>query len=274
MKKILLAIVMGTGTISSWAACTYNFDKITGTSDNVYPVVNLVEQKISGNIDAYKPLAEVTKSATSNTLFNYLTTHSIGDSNYRVLDKAIANSTGKIAFEANFDVSNINLNMGSGEESFEYGLQMLGSSAIKNELIFNISFAAANNFSTYDNGYYIILNGYSLKKGTNNELVPKDLLRDLRKINIPTNGQIKVGVYIDQSSKQVGYIINGVNYGLTSVVVENSLQNIGFIGNINPTQFQNSVFTNKNVSVQLLTDYSKMTQVYPTGTKDICGNTI
>lgn len=275
MKKILLAFVMGTGSISSWGACSYNFDKITGTSDNIYPVVNLVEQKVSGSIDSFKALERITKSATSNTLFNYLSAHSIVDSSYRVQDKVIVNSTGKIAFEANFDVSNINtLNMGSGEENFEYGLQILGSSAIKNELMFNITFAAVNNYSTYDNGYYIVLSGYSMKQGTNNDLVLKDLLRDLRKINIPTNGQVKVGVYIDQTSKQVGYIINGVNYGLTNVVLENSLQNIGFIGNINPTEFQNSVFANKNVSVQLLTDYSKITQVYPTGTKDICGNTI
>ncbi len=59
-------------------------------------------------------------------------------------------------------------------------------------------------------------------------------------LSMPIDGKFRVGLYFNPVSKQIGYIINGTNYGYLHLIAENALKNP------NP----NYKFLGKTVSVQ------------------------
>jgi hypothetical protein len=68
--------------------------------------------------------------------------------------------------------------------------------------------------------------------------------------------------------------VNGVNKGYLSnynlPVINSFFMIAAALNGISP----NSPNIGKEVSIELITDATKMTQSYPTGTTDICGNAI
>ncbi|WP_151766098.1 DUF4882 family protein [Acinetobacter colistiniresistens] len=83
-----------------------------------------------------------------------------------------------------------------------------------------------------------------------------------------------MGFYINQQTQQVGVIFNGSNLGYVGTystkptggyfVASLGVQNIPSTSNI----------VGKELSIELITDRTKLQNTYPSGTKDICGNTI
>ena len=92
-------------------------------------------------------------------------------------------------------------------------------------------------------------------------------------INGTTNTE-KVGWYINQNTKQVGVVINGVNQGYLAAITETPAE----VGVVMMAGYQGltstSPYVGQTLSGTLITDGSQMTQTYLTGTKDICGNTL
>ncbi len=86
---------------------------------------------------------------------------------------------------------------------------------------------------------------------------------------VTSDGYQKIGIYINQNSNQVGLVFNGVNKGYFATF-PSKLDNLYFSLTSN---FYDLAATdaNKDVSIEFLLDKSKITQTYPTGTKDICG---
>lgn len=85
------------------------------------------------------------------------------------------------------------------------------------------------------------------------------------------NASNRFGVYINKQTKQVGYILNGVNKGYqwsyTNPITELSFMIAsGFDGFLST-----STKLNQEVSIELITDSEKLEYSYPTGTTDICG---
>lgn len=95
-------------------------------------------------------------------------------------------------------------------------------------------------------------------------------------VSLPISGNFRVGFYVNQSSKQIGVIVDGVDKGYLSFTFQNTIQNIGF----QPFSFSNSSIHSSDpvigqtVKTRLVTDAAQVALTYPSGAKDICGNTI
>ncbi|WP_335977494.1 DUF4882 domain-containing protein, partial [Acinetobacter calcoaceticus] len=256
MKKIILATVMGfSGVSSAFAECTYSFDatlqdlkaleatvggstsnyryiekvaNINSTNQSGYDLINYYSNK---NVDLY--LASK-KYAQFKTQYHLKT-----PDNVVLIDKPIATSNIFVQ-EFVFDVSNLQVNLGTTSQIYNYGFLVTGSSQSKIELALNVIFVKANNYSGATNGNSITVLGVTNKSDGTGYLAPLSAASTNIPVQIPADGKVRVGIYVNQNSKQVGYIINGTNYGYLNIVMENKLSNISFTGVINQNPFANS----------------------------------
>lgn len=287
MKKIILATVMGfSGVGSAFAECTYSFDATLQD-------LKALEAAVGGSTSNYRYIEKVANINSANQsgydLINYYSNKNVDlylaskkyaqfktqyhlktPDNVVLIDKPIATSNIFVQ-EFVFDVSNLQVNLGTTSQIYNYGFLVTGSSQSKIELALNVIFVKANNYSGAINGNSITVLGVTNKSDGTGYLAPLSAASTNIPVQIPADGKVRVGIYVNQNSKQVGYIINGTNYGYLNIVMENKLSNISFTGVINQNPFANSALTGKTVGLQLVTDKSKMQFTYPTGAKDICG---
>ena len=277
MKKIILGTLISVITIgNTFAACTYNLNATQSQVDAVnalgghqatlMPTINLTEQKGTAVIGHFSN--SVDQIATSS---NFISNTSI---NTPINDKVVVN-TNILASEFVFDVANIkDIALGASHEIQQLGLQILGASSSKNELSLDLAYSLINNDPNYSNGSYITLTAATTKLNASGQLVAKDFDRKLIPVTVPSVGKVRVGMYFNQVTKQLGYIINGTNYGYLNILAENALSNIGFQAVSQPSPNTTSRFLGKQVSIQVITNSANMQFSYPSNTKDICGNTI
>lgn len=89
-----------------------------------------------------------------------------------------------------------------------------------------------------------------------------------------SSGGNRIGIYINRQSKQVGYILNGVNKGYKWTFTD-PINNISFVLINGFSGFINSSSNlGKEVTMELITDHSLLQYTYPTGATDICGNSL
>nr|WP_171500495.1 DUF4882 family protein [Acinetobacter nosocomialis] len=271
---------------NSFAECTYSFDanqqdiKAFEVANSAHaasyryaePVANLNIANQSGyDVIQYYSNKNVDSLFTSKKYIQFKTQYpSDTPDNVVIVDKAI-DSSDIFAQEFIFDVNNLKVNLGNNSQMYEYGFIITGSSESKVELTLNLMFAKGNNYSGVLNGDAIASLGATYKSDGNGHLTYLSANRTNNPVEVPADGKVRVGIYVNQNTKQVGYIINGVNYGYLNLTMENKLKYISFMGAINQDHFANSALTGKTVGLQLITDKSKMQFTYPTGTKDICG---
>ncbi|WP_151763825.1 DUF4882 family protein [Acinetobacter nosocomialis] len=287
MKKIILATIIGiSGMNNSFAECTYSFDanqqdiKAFEVANSAHaasyryaePVANLNIANQSGyDVIQYYSNKNVDSLFTSKKYIQFKTQYpSDTPDNVVIVDKAIGSSD-IFAQEFIFDVNNLKVNLGNNSQMYEYGFIITGSSESKVELTLNLMFAKGNNYSGVLNGDAIASLGATYKSDGNGHLTYLSANRTNNPVEVPADGKVRVGIYVNQNTKQVGYIINGVNYGYLNLTMEKKLKYISFMGAINQDHFANSALTGKTVGLQLVTDKSKMQFTYPTGAKDICG---
>ncbi|WP_416040459.1 DUF4882 family protein [Acinetobacter lactucae] len=287
MKKIILASIMGfCGVSSAFAECTYSFDatlqdlkayeaaKGGGSVNNRYieQVANINSTNQSGyDLIKYYSNKNVELYLASKKYAQFKTQYVFDTpDNVPLIDKTIATSDIFVQ-EFIFDVNNININLGSSSQMYEYGFFLTASSQNRAEFTLNVVFSKGNNYSGVMQGHSINLVGLSYKSDGKGMLEPFSLARTNNPVDVPADGKVRVGIYVNQNTKQFGYIINGMNYGYTNLTMENKLKYISYTGVINQDKFANSALTGKTVGLQLVTDKSKMQFTYPTGAKDICG---
>ncbi|MFW1952960.1 DUF4882 family protein [Acinetobacter beijerinckii] len=87
----------------------------------------------------------------------------------------------------------------------------------------------------------------------------------------------RLGVYINQNTKQVGFIVNGVDQGYQGTLPA-PLKNIGFdirswVGSDKDGKFSDKL-AGLEFSSELITDRNALQFSYPQGATDICGNEI
>ncbi|GAM30167.1 hypothetical protein P23_0670 [Acinetobacter calcoaceticus] len=278
MNKIILGLLMCSGlSVNTYAACTYNFDATQAQVDAVNaaggrPIklmspISISVQKGTATIDyiGSTPADQIVASGKMISLPSIQTT---------LVDKSVI-GTNIVAAEFIFDVLNIkNIALGDSHEVQQLAFNVLGASNLKNEISLDLGYGLINKDANYVDGSYVTLTGASTKRDTSGSIVAKELDRKVIPITVPTDGKVRVGLYFNQVSKQIGYIINGTNYGYLNLLAENSLKSIGFKGAGIQSPNANSKFLGKTVSVQLITDKANMQFTYPTGTTDICGSTI
>jgi hypothetical protein len=287
VKKIILATIIGVSAMSnSFAECTYSFDanqqdiKAFEVANSAHAasyryaelVANLNNANQSGSdLIRYYSNKNVDTLFTSKKYIQFKTQYpSNTPDNVAIVDKAIGSSD-IFAQEFIFDVNNLKVNLGNNSQMYEYGFVITGSSESKVELTLNLMFAKGNNYSGVLNGDAIASLGATYKSDGNGYLTYLSANRTNNPVEVPADGKVRVGIYVNQNTKQVGYIINGTNYGYMNITMENKLKYMSFMGAINQDHFANSALTGKTVGLQLITDKSKMQFTYPTGTKDICG---
>lgn len=290
MKKIFLGIFISVITIgNSFGECTYSLDaslqdiKNWQTSSNnrfpnyprsfeLIPNINQVEQKVSGPI-SFLSNTPVDHYATSKKLAVFKTQYPFTDklpSNTSFIDKSVS-PNGILVLESVIDIANLNIDMGTIKDSYEFGYSLMGASQQKLELGLDVVFGKYNNTTVYADGDYIHVTGGSFKPDGNGFTTLKEVERKTHKVTIPVDGKVKVGIYVNQSTKQVGYIINGVNYGYLNINLQNAITSFGYSAGINQNNNANSLLIGKSVGLQLVTDHAKMQLTYPSGAKDICG---
>ncbi|MGN8009395.1 DUF4882 family protein [Acinetobacter sp. 22301] len=276
MNKIILGLLISSGlSVNTYAACTYNFDATQAQVDaknaaggrqiKLMSPISITEQKGTATI-TYVGSTPVDQVVTSSKLI------SITSSQTPLVDKAVV-GTNIVATEFVFDASNLkNVVLGDSYETQQMAFQILGASNLKNEISIDLGYALINKDSTRADGSYVTLIGITRTRDSSGSVVVKDIAQKLIPIALPSDGKVRVGLYFNQVSKQVGYIINGTNYGYLNLIAENALKNIGFNGVGIQSPNPNSKFLGKTVSVQLITNKANMQFTYPTGTTDICGN--
>ncbi|MBJ8478397.1 DUF4882 family protein [Acinetobacter pittii] len=276
MNKIILGLLISSGlSINTYAACTYNFDATQAQVDaknaaggrqiKLMSPISITEQKGTATI-TYVGSTPVDQVVTSSKVI------SITSSQTPLVDKAVV-GTNIVATEFVFDASNLkNVVLGDSYETQQMAFQILGASNLKNEISIDLGYALINKDSTRADGSYVTLIGITRTRDSSGSVVVKDIAQKLIPITLPSDGKVRVGLYFNQVSKQVGYIINGTNYGYLNLIAENALKNIGFNGVGIQSPNPNSKFLGKTVSVQLITNKANMQFTYPTGTTDICGN--
>lgn len=269
MKRLTVAILTGLMSASGWSACTYNFDASLSQIQALagYSVPNLVlfpqnsNQKIGLILQSGMPAGSAgdvmmhygTSSAYANNTIEYLKTMSgtLGD-------KTLP-SNGMIAIEFNYKVPST-LSQGALTTPISIGGNM------ENGKMFQLG-----TFYTNGNDGTNTLNKFNFSLlATGASQVNLNNLNGSQVINA-TQLQ-KIGIYINQTSNQIGLVVNGVNHGYV-YTLPSKAKNFGVMATA-LSQNIATVDANKQFSVELITDATKMTQTYPTGTKDICGNTI
>lgn len=287
MKKIILATVMGfSGISSAFAECTYSFDatlqdlkaleaaRAANATNHRYieKVANINSTNQSGSdLISYYSNKDVDLYLASKKYTQFKTQYVFDTpDNVILVDKPIATSDIFVQ-EFIFDVNNIKVNLGTSSQFYEYGFLITGSSQNKVELTINLMFRKSNNYSGIVDGDSITSFGTTYKSDGTGYLTFLSAARNSNPIQIPADGKVRVGLYVNQNTKQVGYIINGMNYGYTNLTMENKLKYMSYTGVINQDHFANSALTGKTVGLQLVTDKSKIQFTYPTGAKDICG---
>lgn len=87
-------------------------------------------------------------------------------------------------------------------------------------------------------------------------------------------GTNRIGFYLNNSSGQLGVIVNSANKGYIASILPANIDKVSFVGSANSELDDSDSNIGSNVSIQLKTDPSTFSYTYPSGAKDICGNTI
>lgn len=271
MKKLLLSIIIGvTSTVSWGASCNYSFDATQAQID-AYNNTHTRKREFMTSIDLSKQQGTSVIKLIDNPTSDQVLISAGGLND--LPDKVVV-TNGIIAFEAEIDTSQLqSLLVGSTQEIQQMGFAIVGSSSAGKEIGINLAQSLINNSSTSTNGNHLTIIGGSFNN-LNGQTSFKDLDPRSFMIQVPTTGKVRFGVYINQQSRQIGFIVNGVNYGYMNVIANNPITKIGFLAEAQDAPYPNSKFIGKAVTLKLITDQTQFTQSYPSGATDICGNTI
>ena len=278
MKKIILGLSIGLASVTSWSACTYNFDAMQAQLDQWA----LIDYKLMPNINGQNLSGTlrntVTKTnfiGTSSAYAQFRMQHpNMPPNNVVIIDKLVP-LNGVFATEVVLDalsIKDINLNTSAGFEK-PFGIALKGFSDSKFELDIFFDFVKRKSSNQLAEGTYIDILGATTQVDATGNLGFKTYHQESKKINIPTDGKVKIGIYLNQNTRQLGYIINGVNYGYSNLIIDKKIKSISFEGGINNVTSL-SPFLNKSISMQFLTDKNSLSSGYPAGTTDICGTAL
>ncbi|ENU24182.1 hypothetical protein F993_01498 [Acinetobacter proteolyticus] len=261
MKKIFLGALIGVASIGSTLAaeCTYNFNanqtQIDAVSSGAVQFPNINGQKVSLTFQASNTnkLYVAASSAFGNNRISQ-STKNVGD--------IALNQSNLIAYEMIVKAPNVVLSGNSIVTLFPAAF--FGTKNGEHVLINMI--ANLNNIPAAPDQ---IISAWQITDRSNSQTLNEGAIS-----NIDLSNGVRMGFYINQQTQQVGVILNGSNLGYVGTystkptegyfVASLGVQNIPSTSNI----------VGKEFSIELITDRTKLQNVYPTGTKDICGNTI
>ncbi|MFT0693731.1 DUF4882 family protein [Acinetobacter bereziniae] len=254
MKKLTIAVLTGLISASGWGACSYNFDA--------------TQTQISTVFAGFQKFPSILGQKTS-----YIT--AVTPENSPLM--FIAANGNAISGQSNGSVV-----PQSGIFAYEYKVKVPTTLLPNNEQIFMYPNYADAYYDNNAKGQIAVVYGNHLLGSTTPNKVALGVgsttdgtsgMIELPLTNT-TDGYQKIGIYVNQDTKQVGVIYNGVNKGYVSTN-PSKVKSLAFI---NGMTYYGIDPTSPNIgmvrSVELITDKNQFYFTYPTGTKDICGNTI
>lgn len=92
--------------------------------------------------------------------------------------------------------------------------------------------------------------------------------------SLPIASTFRYGIYFNMSTRQMGYTINGVDKGYLSATIPSGITKVFIMvgGSTNAPSTESQL--GKLIRASLVTEAAFMNQPYPSGAKDICGNSI
>ncbi|MCG6036227.1 DUF4882 domain-containing protein [Acinetobacter baumannii] len=269
-----MLLAQTTALNSSTPVCQYNFDATQEDYDlwnnehpeyfsmNIFPLIS--GQKFGFKVEPipeneYGIVEYVARSVASLNLSN------------EVGDLTIPH-TGIIAFEMELKIPT----------------SALGSTSLGNSTYYSSSIAfsgVTNNGYTVRSNFGFGMGGYDPDFGENpaslnyfvayrlsDESGPDSRYSKGQNMTNNANGYQRLGIYINQNTKQVGFIINGVDQGYKSTLPA-PLENIRFSVSSAISIDAEQLF-GQELSNELITDRNALQFSYPQGTTDMCGNVI
>lgn len=258
---------------SSAPVCQYNFDATQEDYDlwnnenpdfptKIFPSIN--GQKFGFKVEP-RPESE----------YGYL--------DYVATSKASVNSTKDIG-----DLTLPHTGIVAFEMEFKIPTSTLGSTSLGNSTYYSsgIGFSGVtNNGYTVRSNYWFDMGGYDPDFGENPARLHYSVAYRLSDNSGPdnpyykgqnmtnsSNGYQRLGIYINQNTKQVGFIVNGVDEGYKSTLPA-PLENIRFSVSSAISIDAEQLF-GQELSNELITDRNALQFNYPQGTTDMCGNAI
>ncbi|OTG80384.1 DUF4882 family protein [Acinetobacter sp. ANC 4648] len=250
MNKIYFGILLGSALSGNvLAECSYNFDATQAQINTIYPHMTLFPDLIN-------------QKATFTTQ---------GSETYIAINKNdIAGMKGVATTPQ------------SGIFVYEYKMKVPGTLLSTNEQMLGYPTAVAfNDAGNVGIGFVYINNLHNPSTPRLNALSFGIFTENgqhydagILPISATNDGYQYFGIYINQDTKKIGFILNGVNYGYVQSI-QSKIHSVNFTNTIGFSEIgSNSTIYGKNYSIELITDGSKIVQTYPSGSKDICGNTI
>lgn len=251
MKKILFLCIATLNSHHLYAACSYDLNGVDSFSPTAlkFPIVN--NQKLS-----YKILNNQKK-------IEYSAIHSSFKFNNNIPTSTLPLPTsGIVAIELNTDVFTNEL---SGTNNDAKGFNILAFDNQNKPHIIAVIYGNNSALQNYKKPLLIFL--VEPKNNSNENEFTYSYLQPYN-----NNSTQNIGVYFNQNTNQLGLIINKQNLGYVATL-NSKINSLTFQANALFSGFEaNSPYLNKQFNLELITDKSKFTNAFPTGTKDICGN--
>ncbi|MDC4499537.1 DUF4882 domain-containing protein [Acinetobacter baumannii] len=262
-----------TNSLNSTPVCKYNFDATQADFDlwsnenpgyvplSIFPLIT--GQKFSLKVEP-RPESEygyIDYVARSKASLN--SSNDIGD--------LTLPHTGIIAFEMEFKIPTITL-VNSGFENNAYMSSIYFTGVTNNGYTVRSSYGF--DMGSYDpdfgeNPPRLI---YSVNYRLSDNSGPDHSYYKSQNMTNNTQEYQRLGIYINQNTRQVGFIVNGVDQGYKSTLPA-PLENISFNVVSGLSIYSNQLF-GQELSNELITDRTALQFNYPQGTTDICGNAI
>ncbi|KHO13917.1 hypothetical protein NT90_18635 [Acinetobacter baumannii] len=256
-----------TNTPNSAPVCKYSFD----ATQEDFDVLNAQDpdrppMKIFPLINGQKFGFKVEPVTEDN--YGYL--------DYNAKSKAKTNST---SYEGDFLLPH------KGIVAFEMELKVPTLSSSSSSYTADISFnGVTDNNYTIRSFYNFAIGVHDFEFGENPPSLYYSLVSEVgdyelidrysknKKMKGNTNEYQRLGVYINQDTKQVGFIFNGVDEGY-QFKLPGRLQKVAFSMNGNLNILSTNLF-GQELSNELITDRNALQFSYPQGTTDMCGNAL
>ncbi|EPF70874.1 DUF4882 family protein [Acinetobacter rudis] len=270
MKKIGLCLSLCTLSFGTWAACSYDFDANASQLSVLYgePYQSKDQQSFTSAILS-KKTSQNFSAANSTNLTHY--------ANGNLTGNMLIPTTGIIAVE--FKLTKFPTSKPIATGQVETGITIVSQDSVNKSVFVTMMqlHTGLSNISPYpEMSRFSSITTGGLYTVNNGEITSTNPITTTPYIhpNLPLTNDYRIGVYFNQNSKQFGLIVNGVNQGYV-YNYQSTLKNIGFILHSTVLDISpNDPILNQQVGIELITDRSKYKFAYPTGTKDLCGNTL
>lgn len=251
MKNLFLSTVLTMTTATTYAStCSYNFDANQSEITSAFGSGLLLFPSINGQKTSF----DITPTSTDHI------SYAASSKDFATTNNPDINvpATGIFAFEYKVKVPTYLL---PSEEQLMSWILPAGYN--NSEMALHLMITINNNIHANPN--VNTLDIYVNDSGTPLNSTP---------ITNTSDGYQTVGVYINQSTNKIAFIINGVDTGYMAEL-PNAIESMAFPHLSGFYGIQTSSPTiGTNVSIELITDHDQMHFSYPVGTTDICGNAI